>query len=983
MKNLTKIFMAVAVAMFAFSCVNDTTEDIAVKVGGKTTLAISLGGGNRTALGEAENGVYPITWAEGDQITVNGETSEPLAAADADTANAVFTFNDELAAPYCVAYPAAEANQVVFAAEQEYVEGTFANGAATMYGYSNGGRVKLNHLTGVLKIGVVCDENVDIFDAPVIQSVKISTIDRAPIAGAFNINFKTGAVTPTAEATSVINYFIDEKLSQSPTYLHIAVPAGVYNELYVTLEDSDGGVMYATVTADDKKPLAAGKVREFSSDIVYEATTTTDKYIIKDYSSLLAFKNAIEAAQTTSADDNASADDKAAAAAVLVKDAIFAGDVDLNGVNWGSIDATDYKGTIYGNGFAIKNLDAPLFNETRASFKGLHLNVNITETGTLYTGTFARKSLRTATDKNAVFENCSASGTLTIDNQTYTTTSSNRDVANTGAFVGRAYGVDFKNCTNRVNINLKKVQKAEGQSTTLYFSAGGFVGYTNSIVNFDNCTNYGNITWAEVSEGRIIFYLAGLIGLYRNSESQGAINNCCNKGNFDIKASTRGGQLGGLVAYANGASDATKTITFTGNTTNTGNITLAGTQSNNQINIGGIFGYLVDSTTAVFDGDVVNSGIFTFKSKHTDFIAVGGIIGHIYNKSIVTFNKPVTNNGEINFVGTTEASTEAFRLGGIVGEMSIEGNKVYFNDTTINNADISVTAPISTNLYCGGIVGRSHRKDNTNTASYTTPYIYFQGKTITNNGDIYIKTNPTEATFVGGITGYSYLTAGKFGNGCRVTNNGLLTIDNSTLAGLYLGGVWGYLNGGSLTVVNATTSKGQIVNKKDVTFTGEVTDNCYVGGLIGYSNNSATIYGINTGNVTVTAKFDAEKTVRVSGAVARHNNGKTFDNFQIYCNVVAYGITKDNDNNYTFTPYTSASMFSGMAELGTFTNSKIGGKIATNATVVNGKVEPTWTTIDSTNYFDYILGTRQGLTTFAGFSLLSSVNDIDWSGFGE
>ncbi|MBR5150543.1 MAG: hypothetical protein IKW61_04515, partial [Bacteroidaceae bacterium] len=78
MKNLTKIFMAVAVAMFAFSCVNDTTEDIAVKVGGKTTLAISLGGGNRTALGEAENGVYPITWAEGDQITVNGETSEPL-----------------------------------------------------------------------------------------------------------------------------------------------------------------------------------------------------------------------------------------------------------------------------------------------------------------------------------------------------------------------------------------------------------------------------------------------------------------------------------------------------------------------------------------------------------------------------------------------------------------------------------------------------------------------------------------------------------------------------------------------------------------------------------------------------------------------------------------------------------------------------------------------------------------------------------------
>ena len=32
MKNLTKIFMAVAVAMFAFACVTDTTEDLGIKV---------------------------------------------------------------------------------------------------------------------------------------------------------------------------------------------------------------------------------------------------------------------------------------------------------------------------------------------------------------------------------------------------------------------------------------------------------------------------------------------------------------------------------------------------------------------------------------------------------------------------------------------------------------------------------------------------------------------------------------------------------------------------------------------------------------------------------------------------------------------------------------------------------------------------------------------------------------------------------------
>ena len=100
MKNLIKIFMAVAIAMFAFSCVNDATEDATVKVGGKTTLTLSLGD-TRTELGQEVDGSYPVTWSEGDQITVNGITSEPLGAADAGSANATFTFNaNSLESPY-------------------------------------------------------------------------------------------------------------------------------------------------------------------------------------------------------------------------------------------------------------------------------------------------------------------------------------------------------------------------------------------------------------------------------------------------------------------------------------------------------------------------------------------------------------------------------------------------------------------------------------------------------------------------------------------------------------------------------------------------------------------------------------------------------------------------------------------------------------------------------------------------------------------
>ena len=63
MKNLTKIFMAVVAGMFAFSCVTDTTEDLAVnleldKVQATTSIEVSLEE-SRTHLGEKAGAKYP------------------------------------------------------------------------------------------------------------------------------------------------------------------------------------------------------------------------------------------------------------------------------------------------------------------------------------------------------------------------------------------------------------------------------------------------------------------------------------------------------------------------------------------------------------------------------------------------------------------------------------------------------------------------------------------------------------------------------------------------------------------------------------------------------------------------------------------------------------------------------------------------------------------------------------------------------------
>ena len=741
--------MAVAVAMFAFSCVNDTTEDIAVKVGGKTTLAISLGGGNRTTLGEAENGVYPITWAEGDQITVNGETSEPLAAADADTANAVFTFNTEnLSAPYCVAYPAAEANQVVFAAEQEYAEGTFASGAATMYGYATNGNITLNHLTGVLKIGIVCGEDVDIFDAPVIQSVKISTIDRAPIAGTFNIDFATGVVTPTADAVSVINYSIDEKLSQDPTYLHIAVPAGVYNELYVTLEDNNGGVMYATVTANDKKPLAAGNVREFSSDIVYKATTTTDKHIIKDYSSLLAFKEAVEGGSQL--------------------DAVFAGDVDLQGVNWGSINGEDYKGTIYGNGFAIKNLNAPLFNVTAASFKGLHLNVNMTITSTLASGSFAKQLKAIVEETPVLFENCTLSGTLTIDNQDFICNNNYIDTNNFGCFAGKAGGVTFSNCTNNATLIIKQLTHKDEDSVT-FINIGGFVGYTvaakDMFVHFSNCVNNCDIIWGEkdVKDGATIphevyaaGYIGGFVGRYAGAKAVGKFTDCCNNGDFYLHKGTRGVNLGGFVGYISGSSNEPKALTFKGKNINKGDISLLGKHTNNSVYISGVLAYANYSTMEFYGDEVINNGNITVNATLETTCYLAGALAYTTNYGFepikIGYNCKVTNNGNITIKsGSTFTGNLAFGgIGGYLWSTKTHPAAVSDEGMFINHGKMSMESGVaitgagdSGTLLVGGMFG------------YSNGGLGGTGLHWVNTGDIELcgKFDPNKNTQIGGIVG--------------------------------------------------------------------------------------------------------------------------------------------------------------------------------------------------------------------------------------
>ena len=282
MKNLTKIFMAVAVAMFAFSCVADSTEDLGPNIevendgAGVTELTISMEEVTKTHLGDkTAEGLYPLYWSEGDAISVNGQASLALENVAEDSAAATFKFNNKLTSPFCVVYPAEAAvvaeeavedetpapttvYPVNFLAEQPYTVGTFAPQAAPMYGYSeNVENIQLNHLTGVIRLAIVGNGEK-------VTSIKV-TAQNGKIAGAFTVDCQTGALTASEDAVNSVTVTFAEPLTlgAEAQAVYATVPVGKYGTFMITINTEAGEKM--TVKFDSEaKPINAGVVREFA-----------------------------------------------------------------------------------------------------------------------------------------------------------------------------------------------------------------------------------------------------------------------------------------------------------------------------------------------------------------------------------------------------------------------------------------------------------------------------------------------------------------------------------------------------------------------------------------------------------------------------------------------------------------------------------------------------------------------------------------------
>ena len=280
MRRVIGIFIAFT-TLFAASCEMQQAEDIRIENASgntlsKTTITISLNE-SRTQLGEKVDGVYRLFWSEGDKISANGIESSAAVINENNPARATFNFSEELAENCQIAYPAAPEGKVRFAENQVHVSNsTFGSGIATMYGTATSEGIELKHLTGVVKIGII--------GSATLTKVHISTADGTPISGLFDLDFTNGTITPTAEANDKIYYSFGNGVkldAATPTYIHIAIPAGEYSLLRVRLYDNEGGIMSKEIRASSAKPIRAGIVREFTNIVTYKADRASDVEIGK------------------------------------------------------------------------------------------------------------------------------------------------------------------------------------------------------------------------------------------------------------------------------------------------------------------------------------------------------------------------------------------------------------------------------------------------------------------------------------------------------------------------------------------------------------------------------------------------------------------------------------------------------------------------------------------------------------------------------
>ena len=297
MKKIELLSAAVLSILAAVSCAKEVSDNTKESTGTEVTRTIISASlpSTRTALGVKDGSAWPNYWKTGDQISVNGVTSDALEAEADGKATASFSFEGTLTTPYYAVYPASAVSgyasgsaTLTVPAIQNYVEGSYDPAAFIMDGKSTDAasvalspRVSLIHLS--------------LSGSASITGIKLTGAEGSALSGSFTTDFSS--LTP-ATVSNTVELFSSAAVSL-PAEFFLCVPAGFSGALQVEVFDVDGGSM--SKVANVTQALAAGQM--YSAPTLPYApsgnmTITADG--ITSSTAIICWGNSPEAAYTVS-----------------------------------------------------------------------------------------------------------------------------------------------------------------------------------------------------------------------------------------------------------------------------------------------------------------------------------------------------------------------------------------------------------------------------------------------------------------------------------------------------------------------------------------------------------------------------------------------------------------------------------------------------------------------------------------------------------
>ena len=523
-KNI--IILSAAVVLTAGCMKNEPVQTHENGISGFSIEAVSPDNlMTRTTL--VDNGdTYSVNWLSTDKISVNGQESSALTVDQENAKKAVFTFENEVSAPYCSVYPASAYKAeslfegtatVTIPAEQAYADGDFDPAAAIMIGYSEtAGKLAFEHAVSYMQIKVTTTDNA------AVKSVSIKGNAGETMCGDFTVTFADATLVNDDKAGNSVAAVCEEGFASGKDVI-IAIPARKYaSGVSVTLTDVSG----------HSKLLKSTKSFNAAAGVVYSTELELKPkgiYGINDY---VAFADAVN-----NGDYSAFVGEDG--------EVNLMADITLESGNFKYV-SVEFNGTFDGNGHTLTSPErtTPLFAEIGA--EGVVKNLNTAGTYSSFANGYWCGASSFAKINRGTIENCNNSVNTELD---YSAPAENGLVL--GCFVGQNGGT-IKNCKNtgytRVNVTLGITNNSFSSPCI----AGGFaaIGHTvtdkpgvNSVGftahegvtagKFEKCVNEGElkITVAGPSNRKTaISAVGGICGLVVHDGVE--FVNCSNSGNI-------------------------------------------------------------------------------------------------------------------------------------------------------------------------------------------------------------------------------------------------------------------------------------------------------------------------------------------------------------------------------------------------------------------------------------------------------------------